>query len=174
MSEGSTVGRRALISTALVAAGAAAGGAGMRVYDQQALDKAYADGMAAGRKAALNQIKQINGVPVLTAVQVSHNTQQATKYIAQPVGSMLDQIGSNALSALISAISTVQGIPFLFSGVDDLLGHLKSLLTTWQNNLSSLGFSLSHLSEAQVEGCVMFMEGLATALEPYLEDSGEV
>lgn len=162
MSEKS-VARRALFGAAVVAAGAASGVGAYAISNRQA----YADGMAAGRQATLSQIKQIKGVSAHTAAQAAQTTNQATKYVALPVVQMLSRIAGDALSILIDALDAAQNIlnvvPFA-GDIANLLGNLKSLLSTWQSNVSLLSISLDALGEADVDSGLEFLEGLLEIL----------
>ena len=133
------LGRRALVGAAAAAVCAAAAGTGvafessadqktlqsLRQANQIAVNKAYTDGMAAGRQAVIDQLKQINGIQLQSAITSAHNTRAATKVIAQPAANMLATITGDALSTLISLISDAQTLMSFISGAYKVLGLLK-------------------------------------------------
>ncbi len=80
---------------------------------------------------------------------------------------MLSRIAGDALSILIDALDAAQNIlnvvPFA-GDIANLLGNLKSLLSTWQSNVSLLSISLDALGEADVDSGLEFLEGLLEIL----------
>jgi hypothetical protein len=130
---------------------------------EEAVKKAYSEGMAAGRKSVLDQISQVNGVSVKSAVQASHTTQKATTSIAYPAAQMLVQIAGNALSdalsTIISAVSTAKNLIGFISDVADLLGHLESLLKGWQESVDVF-ISLADVAVDVLDGSSIFLDGL--------------
>ncbi len=142
------VARRALSGAAVVAAGAASGVGAYAISNRQA----YADGMAAGRQATSDQTDQGRlGQPRLSRVRLIN---QATQVCCAASGARCSaELPATALSILIDALDAAQNIlnvvPFA-GDIANLLGNLKSLLSTWQSNVSLLSISLDAPGEADV------------------------
>jgi predicted PurR-regulated permease PerM len=161
----SVVARRALIGGALIAAGGAAGAIVTPIAEQgaqhEALNKAYADGVAAGKQAIINQLKQMNGVQLQAALTTAHNTRAATKVIAQPASNMLATIAGDALSAIVSVLGNAQNLLILFQDGYNLLGKLKSFFEGLQNSILSLPVPIGDLGSVDTEAATTFLEGVA-------------
>lgn len=164
MSNGNPIARRALIGTALFTAGAAAGAVVTPIVEgnsqHEAINKAYADGIAAGKQAVINQLKQINGIQLQSALTAAHTTQSATKVIAQPTANMLGTIAGDALSTLVSVLGAAQNLVIFISGAYDLLGKLKAFFTGLQSTVADLSVPVEELGAADTEAASGFLEGV--------------
>ena len=163
MSNGNPIARRALIGTALVTAGAAAGAVVAPIVEQnsqhEAINKAYAEGVAAGKQAVINQLKQINGIQLQSALTTARTTQSATKVIAQPASNMLATIAGDALSSLVSVLGAAQNLVAFISGAYDLLGKLKDFFTGLQGAIEDLSVPVEELGAADTEAAAGYLEG---------------
>ena len=117
--------------------------------------------MAAGRQAVIDQLKQINGIQLQSAITSAHNTRAATKVIAQPAANMLATITGDALSTLISLISDAQTLMSFISGAYKVLGLLKDFFSGLQSTLADIGVPVDELASIATEDASGFLEGVA-------------
>lgn len=157
--------RRSLIGGALFAAGGVAGAVVAPIAEQgaqhEAINKAYAEGVAAGKQAVINQLKQMNGVQLQSAITTAHNTRAATKVIAKPASNMLATIAGDALSAIVSVLSNAQNLLTFFQDAYNLLGKLKDFFAGLQSSLADLPVPIADLGAVDTEDASLFLEGVA-------------
>ncbi|HZC05139.1 MAG TPA: hypothetical protein VE338_05825 [Ktedonobacterales bacterium] len=160
------LGRRALVGVAAVsvcAAGVALTPTAERLAQQvgqQAIDQAYAAGIAAGRQALLSELAQLEGVPIDVAIQVAELTRKAVLYIVRPIAQLFATIAGDALGAFIAAITSAQshlaGINVHISQLD----QLKTLLTQWQQGVKQLPISLTDYATHDIDSAENYLKAL--------------
>ena len=168
------LGRRALIGAAAVsvcAAGVALAPTAEKALQQaskQAIDDAYAAGIAAGRQALLSELAQIEGVPLDVAIQVAEWTRMAVLYIVRPVASLFATITGDALGALIAAINSAQSHLASINVHISQLDQLKSLLTEWQTNVKQLPIEITQYATADIDSAENYLK----ALKKHIQQQG--
>ncbi|HEU0025504.1 MAG TPA: hypothetical protein VFQ25_00170 [Ktedonobacterales bacterium] len=169
------LGRRALIGAAAVsvcAAGVALAPAAEKALQQaskQAIDDAYAAGIAAGRQALLSELAQIEGVPLDVAIQVAEWTRMAVLYIVRPVANLFATITGDALGALIAAINSAQSHLASINVHISQLDQLKSLLTNWQTNVKQLPIEITQYATADIDSAENYLK----ALKKHIQQQGD-
>lgn len=160
------VTRRALIGAtglgvcagAIVAAPIAIQKAG--TYTKQELDQALQDGIAQGRQELLAELRSLEGVGLDTAIAIAKVTQFAVQNIVKPLADLSSAIQGDILGSLAVGVGQARGIlssvPGVPSSALNTLGHLETLLQTWQHSVSQ-----DILGQYAVED--------VTAAEKYLE-----
>ncbi len=160
------LGRRALVGVAAVsvcAAGAALTPTAERLAQQvgqQAIDQAYAAGIAAGRQALLGELAQLEGVSIDAAIQVAELTRKAVLYIVRPVAQLFATIAGDALGAFIDAISSAQSHLASINVHITQLDQLKSLLTQWQQGVQQLPISLTDYATHDIDSAENYLKAL--------------
>jgi hypothetical protein len=168
------LGRRALIGAAALsvcAAGVALAPTAEKALQQaskQAIDDAYAAGIAAGRQALLSELAQIEGVPLDVAIQVAEWTRMAVLYIVRPVASLFATITGDALGALIAAINSAQSHLASINVHISQLDQLKSLLTEWQTNVKQLPIEITQYATADIDSAENYLK----ALKKHIQQQG--
>jgi hypothetical protein len=160
------LGRRTLIGAAAVsvcAAGVAlAPTAEKAIQDasKQAIDDAYAAGIAAGRQALLSELAQLEGVPLDVAIQVAEVTRMAVLYIVRPVAQLFATIAGDALSILLAGLSSAQshlaGINVHISQLD----QLTALLTQWKTGVAQLPIQLTDYATHDIDSAENYLKAL--------------
>jgi MFS family permease len=162
----SKLGRRALMGVAAVsvcAAGVALTPTAERVAQQigqQAVDQAYAAGIAAGRQALLGELAQLEGVPIDAAIEVAQLTRLAVLYIVRPVASLFATIAGDALGGFIAAISSAQSHLASINVHISQLDQLKSLLTQWQQGVEQLPIAITKYATADIDSAENYLKAL--------------
>lgn len=162
----SALGRRALVGVAAV--GVCAAGVALtptaehliQQVGQQAVDDAYAAGIAAGRQALLTELAQLEGVPIDAAIEVANLTRLAVLYIVRPVAQLFATIAGDALGALISAITSAQQHLASINVQISQLDQLKSLLSQWQSGVVSLPIELTKYATADIDSAENYLRAL--------------
>jgi hypothetical protein len=168
------LGRRALIGAAALsvcAAGVALAPTAEKALQQaskQAIDDAYAAGIAAGRQALLSELAQIEGVPLDVAIQVAEWTRMAVLYIVRPIASLFATITGDALGALIAAINSAQSHLASINVHISQLDQLKSLLTEWQTNVKQLPIEITQYATADIDSAENYLK----ALKKHIQQQG--
>lgn len=166
-----TLGRRALVSVAAVsvcAAGVALTPTAERMAQQvgqQAIDSAYAAGIAAGRQALLGELAQLEGVPIDAAIEVAKLTRLAVLYIVRPVAQLFATITGDALGALISAITSAQQHLASINVHISQLDQVKSLFSEWQQGVEQLPVSLTHYATADIDSAENYLKSLKKQIQ---------
>jgi hypothetical protein len=153
------VGRRALLGVAAATVvGVGAGSAITPELESMLIER--------GRQAAFNELKILaEDVTIDEALKVAQWTRAAVLYIVRPLASLVATGGSDALSGLISAISNSE----------DALGHLaihigqldqlKTLLTTWRDNLNQLPITLQAYVNADADSAAKYLTALKQKID---------
>lgn len=168
---GSKLGRRALVSVAAVsvcAAGVALTPAAERMAQQvgqQAIDQAYAAGIAAGRQALLGELAQLEGVPIDAAIEVAQLTRLAVLYIVRPLAQLFATIAGDALGAFIAAITSAQQHLASINVHITQLDQLKTLFTQWQQGVQQLPISLTHYATADIDSAENYLKSLKKQIQ---------
>lgn len=166
-----TLGRRALVGVAAVgvcAAGVALTPTAERIVSQvgqQAIDQAYAAGIAAGRQALLGELAQLEGVPIDAAIEVAKLTRLAVLYIVRPVAQLFATIAGDALGGLIAAIISAQQHLASINVHIDQLDQLKSLFTQWQQGVKQLPVSLTHYATSDIDSAENYLNSLKKQIQ---------
>jgi stage V sporulation protein SpoVS len=165
------LGRRALVGVAAVsvcAAGVALTPTAERIAQQvgqQAIDQAYAAGIAAGRQALLSELADLEGVPIEAAIKVAELTRLAVLYIVRPVASLFATIAGDALGGFVAAISSAQdhlaGINVHITQLD----QLKSLLTQWQQGVQQLPIALTQYATTDIDSAENYLKSLQKQIQ---------
>lgn len=165
------LGRRALVGVAAVsvcAAGVALTPTAERLAQQvgqQAIDQAYAAGIAAGRQALLSELAQLEGVPIDAAIKVAELTRLAVLYIVRPVASLFATIAGDALGGFIAAISSAQDHLASINIHISQLDQLKTLLTQWQQGVESLPIALTSYATADIDSAENYLKALKKQIQ---------
>ncbi len=165
------LGRRALMGVAAVsvcAAGVALTPTAERVAQQigqQAVDQAYAAGIAAGRQALLGELAQLEGVPIDAAIEVAQLTRLAVLYIVRPVASLFATIAGDALGGFIAAIASAQSHLASINVHITQLDQLKSLLTQWQQGVEQLPIALTKYATADIDSAENYLKALKKQIQ---------
>ena len=165
------LGRRALIGAAAVsvcAVGVAlAPTAEKMIQDasKQAIDDAYAAGIAAGRQALMSELAQIEGVPLDAAIQVAEWTRMAVLYIVRPVATLFATITGDALGALIAAIDSAQSHLASINVHISQLDQLKSLLSNWQAGVKQLPIEITQYATADIDSAENYLKALKKQIQ---------
>lgn len=160
------LGRRALVGVAAVsvcAAGVALTPTAERLAQQvgqQAIDQAYAAGIAAGRQALLSELAQLEGVPIDAAIQVAELTRKAVLYIVRPVAQLFATIAGDALGAFIDAITSAQSHLASINVHISQLDQLKSLLSQWRQGVQQLPISLTDYATHDIDSAENYLKAL--------------
>ena len=160
------LGRRALVGVAAVsvcAAGVALTPTAERLAQQvgqQAVDQAYAAGIAAGRQALLSELAQLEGVPIDAAIQVAELTRKAVLYIVRPVAQLFATIAGDALGGFVAAITSAQSHLASINVHISQLDQLKSLLTQWQQGVQQLPISLTDYATHDIDSAENYLKAL--------------
>ncbi len=168
---GSKLGRRALVSVAAVsvcAAGVALTPTAERLAQQvgqQAVDQAYAAGIAAGRQALLSELAQLEGVPIDAAIEVAQLTRLAVLYIVRPLAQLFATIAGDALGAFIAAITSAQQHLASINVHITQLDQLKTLFTQWQQGVQQLPISLTHYATADIDSAENYLKSLKKQIQ---------
>lgn len=165
------LGRRALVGVAAVsvcAAGVALTPAAERIAQQigqQAVDDAYAAGIAAGRQALLSELAQLEGVPLDAAIKVAELTRLAVLYIVRPVAQLFATVAGDALGGFIAAISSAQDHLGSINIHISQLDQLKSLLTQWQQGVQQLPIALTQYATADIDSAENYLKALKKQIQ---------
>ena len=165
------LGRRALVGVAAVsvcAAGVALTPTAEKLAQQvgqQAVDQAYAAGIAAGRQALLSELAQLEGVPIDAAIEVAQLTRLAVLYIVRPIAQLLATIAGDALGGLIAALTSAQSHLASINVHISQLDQLKSLLTQWQQGVTQLPISLTSYATADIDSAENYLKALKKQIQ---------
>lgn len=165
------LGRRALIGAAAVsvcAAGVALAPSAeqaLQKASKQAIDQAYAAGIAAGRQALMSELSQLEGVPLDAAIQVAEWTRMAVLYIVRPVAQLFATIAGDALGALVAAINSAQSNLASINVHISQLDQLKSLFTQWQTGVEQLPIELTKYATADIDSAENYLKALKKHLQ---------
>ena len=165
------LGRRALVGVAAVsvcAAGVALTPSAERIAQQvgqQAIDQAYAAGIAAGRQALLSELAQLEGVPIDAAIEVAKLTRLAVLYIVKPVAQLFATIAGDALGGLIAALTSAQQHLASINVHIAQLDQLKSLFSEWQQGVESLPVALTHYATADIDSAENYLNSLKKQIQ---------
>ena len=165
------LGRRALVGVAAVsvcAAGVALTPSAERIAQQvgqQAIDQAYAAGIAAGRQALLSELAQLEGVPIDAAIEVAKLTRLAVLYIVRPVAQLFATIAGDALGGLIAALTSAQQHLASINVHIAQLDQLKSLFSEWQQGVESLPVALTHYATADIDSAENYLNSLKKQIQ---------
>lgn len=165
------LGRRALVGVAAVsvcAAGVALTPTAERIAQQvgqQAVDQAYAAGIAAGRQALLSELAQLEGVPIDAAIEVAQLTRLAVLYIVRPIAQLFATIAGDALGGLIAAITSAQQHLASINVHISQLDQLKSLLMQWQQGVQQLPIALTQYTTADIDSAENYLKALKKHLQ---------
>lgn len=165
------LGRRALIGAAAVsvcAAGVALAPSAeqaLQKASKQAIDQAYAAGIAAGRQALMSELSQLEGVPLDAAIQVAEWTRMAVLYIVRPVAQLFATIAGDALGALVAAINSAQSHLASINVHISQLDQLKSLFTQWQTGVEQLPIELTKYATADIDSAENYLKALKKHLQ---------
>ncbi len=160
------LGRRALVGVAAVsvcAAGVALTPTAERLAQQvgqQAVDQAYAAGIAAGRQALLSELAQLEGVPIDAAIEAAQLTRLAVLYIVRPIAQLFATIAGDALGGLIAALTSAQQHLASINVHIAQLDQRKSLLTQWQQGVQQLPVSLTSYATADIDSAENYLKSL--------------
>lgn len=167
----SKLGRRALVGVAAVsvcAAGVALTPTAEKLAQQvgqQAVDQAYAAGIAAGRQALLSELAQLEGVPIDAAIEVAQLTRLAVLYVVRPVAQLFATIAGDALGALIAALTSAQSHLASINVHISQLDQLKSLLTQWQQGVTQLPIALTSYATADIDSAENYLKALKKQIQ---------
>jgi hypothetical protein len=165
------LGRRALVGVAAVsvcAAGVALTPTAERIAQQigqQAVEDAYAAGIAAGRQALLSELAQLEGVPLDAAIQVAELTRLAVLYIVRPVAQLFATVAGDALGGFIAAISSAQDHLGSINVHISQLDQLKSLLSQWQQGVQQLPIALTQYATADIDSAENYLKALKKQIQ---------
>jgi hypothetical protein len=165
------LGRRALVGVAAVsvcAAGVALTPTAERIAQQigqQAVEDAYAAGIAAGRQALLSELAQLEGVPLDAAIQVAELTRLAVLYIVRPVAQLFATVAGDALGGFIAAISSAQQHLGSINVHISQLDQLKSLLSQWQQGVQQLPIALTQYATADIDSAENYLKALKKQIQ---------
>jgi hypothetical protein len=165
------LGRRALLGVAAVgvcAAGVALAPTAehaLQQASQQAIDQAYAAGIAAGRQALLSELSQLEGVPLDAAIEVAELTRLAVLYIVRPVAQLFATIAGDALGALVAAITSAQSHLASINVQISQLDQLKSLLTQWQTGVKQLPIDLTKYATQDIDSAENYLKALKKRIQ---------
>ncbi|HEU5345078.1 MAG TPA: hypothetical protein VFU60_12080 [Ktedonobacterales bacterium] len=165
------LGRRALVGVAAVsvcAAGVALTPTAERLAQQigqQAVDDAYAAGIAAGRQALLSELAQLEGVPLDAAIQVAELTRLAVLYIVRPVAQLFATIAGDALGGFIAALTSAQQHLASINVHISQLDQLKSLLSQWQQGVQQLPIALTQYATADIDSAENYLKALKKQIQ---------
>lgn len=165
------LGRRALVGVAAVsvcAAGVALTPTAERIAQQvgqQAVEDAYAAGIAAGRQALLSELAQLEGVPLDAAIQVAELTRLAVLYIVRPVAQLFATVAGDALGGFIAAISSAQDHLSSINIHISQLDQLKSLLSQWQQGVQQLPIALTQYATADIDSAENYLKALKKQIQ---------
>lgn len=168
------IGRRTLIASGAIATVSVVSGcASQSPSDKAAIDKAYTDGVAAGRQALIKELKQVNGVSFSDALTSATTTKNATQVIAQPMASVLTAIGDKAISFLISALGDAKNslnALLFFGDAVAALDKVQQFFRALQDNVNQLGESLAALpTDTKIEFAEEFLNALVDAIPELAE-----
>ncbi len=165
------LGRRALVGVAVVsvcAAGVALTPTAEHLAQQvgqEAIDQAYAAGIAAGRQALLGELAQLEGVPIDAAIEVAQVTRLAVLYIVRPIAQLFATIAGDALGGFVAAISSAQDHLATINIHISQLDQLKSLLTQWQQGVQQLPIALTQYATADIDSAENYLKGLKKQIQ---------
>lgn len=165
--KGGAFGRRALIGT-VAAAAVCAGGVALAPTaekmvenaSQAAIDAAYKAGIQAGRQALLAELRNLEGVPLDAAIEVAEVTRLAVLYIVRPVSQLFATIAGDALSVLLSALSTAKSKLASINVHISQLDQLTSLLTQWKNNVKQLPIEITQYATHDIDSAENYLKSL--------------
>ena len=132
---------------------------------QQAIDQAYAAGIAAGRQALLSELAQLEGVPIDAAIEVAQLTRLAVLYIVRPLAQLFATIAGDALGAFIAAITSAQQHLASINVHITQLDQLKTLFTQWQQGVQQLPISLTHYATADIDSAENYLKSLKKQIQ---------
>jgi hypothetical protein len=132
---------------------------------KQAIDDAYAAGIAAGRQALLSELAQLEGVPLDAAINVAELTRLAVLYIVRPVAQLFATIAGDALGALIAAITSAQEHLATINVHISQLDQLKSLLAQWEKGVTQLPIDLTKYATADIDSAENYLKALKKHLQ---------
>jgi hypothetical protein len=127
---------------------------------KQAVDDAYAAGIAAGRQALLSELAQLEGVPIDAAIEVAQLTRLAVLYIVRPVAQLFATIAGDALGGFVAAISSAQQHLASINVQISQLDQMKSLLTQWQQGVQKLPIELTKYATADIDSAENYLKSL--------------
>lgn len=163
--------RRALIGAAAVsvcAAGVALAPAAeqaIQAASKKALDDAYAAGIAAGRQALLAELAQLEGVPLDAAIEVAELTRLAVLYIVRPVAQLFATIAGDALTLLLSGLSSAKSNLASINVHISQLDQLTAMLTSWQTNVAQLPIALTDYSTHDIDSAENYLKQLKKQIQ---------
>lgn len=174
--------RRALLAGGGVVAAAAVCGSAVEFgpgllqkageYTKAELDQAFQAGIAAGRQAVLNDLKQLEGITLEAAIDIAGVEQFAFDKLVLPLAQLAVTIAGDALGILAGAVQTARADLAHFNITVAFLDYLDTLLTTWRNNLPdpSILNAYAHYTDSQIQATQTYLRALQQRIEA--PDSG--
>jgi len=160
------VSRRALFVTAglgVCAAGVIATPIALKYAEDQAA-KALQDGINQGKQAILDELAQLEGVSLDSAISVAELTKLGVKYILQPVASLAATIGGDAIQVLVSGLDGLRDLAGHVGIHNDQADALSRLLHSWHDNLALLPKSLADYATADINSAESYLKSLKTLI----------
>lgn len=163
---GGKLGRRLLLTTAgVVACGGVAAltpiiANDVRQYTEAELKAAIAAAENNARLALLKELANLEGISIDVAIAAAHLTHLAVQYLVLPITTLVTTIGVGALGVLITLIGKAQSALALIHVDISPLDALKSMLTTWQGNLSLVPLDLGSFANADIQSAETYLTNL--------------
>ena len=131
-------------------------------YTKAEVDQAFQAGIAAGRQAILNDLKQLEGISIQAAIDISDVEQSMFDKIVIPVAQLVATITGDALGILANAVSEARTKLAQINITIGVLDNLYTLLTTWRNNLPdpTILNAYANYTDSQIQAARTYLRAL--------------
>jgi hypothetical protein len=154
---GGEVGRRALLLSMAVVAGAVATPFALEKGAELAADEI--------RSLLRHELGDLEGIALDEAIAAAELTRKAVELIVIPLARFLATTSGDGLQVLADTIAHAEAaLEFLHLPTDGLPA-LAALLTTWRNNEAQLPIALKRFTDADITGAETYLKGVKAKVD---------